>query len=116
MSKSKKKFDLEGIIKKSRSIKKILDPELGLICYTTLTFNDVVELARKYRDPMEMSLQLLYRQLAPSNPGLTIETMKLLPWDVVTRLLNVLRDTSTFLPVTPNPATEAVNPPKGDSP
>ena len=110
------KFDLSGIIKKSRSIKEILDPELGIIKYATLTFNDVTEIMKKYSDPMEKSLQILYRQLAPANPGLTIETIKLLPCDVVTRLMVLLKDTSNFLPVKRNPAAEATNLPKGDVP
>ena len=99
MSKSRSKaakFDVAGIIKKSRVIQEIVDPELGRICYVTLTFNDMKEL-RKLTDPSENSAYMLYLMLLPANPGLTVETIKLLPWDVTVRLMTVLLPKNTFL-------------------
>jgi hypothetical protein len=53
---------------------------------------------------------MVFKMLAPTNPGLTIETIKMLPWDVVTRLLNALSTQTGYLPK----VTEATTLPKGE--
>ena len=113
MSKSRQKvtkFNLAETIKKSRVIQ-IEVPGLGLVRYRPLTFNDLAELGKKYpNDPTQISLNMVFKMLAPTNPGLTIETIKMLPWDVVTRLLNALSTQTGYLPK----VTEATTLPKGE--
>jgi hypothetical protein len=109
-----KKFDPAKIIKKTRSIQEIDDPELGLIRYRSLTFAEIMDV-KKYPNPMEASLHLLHRMLAPANPGLTVESIKIMPIDVVTRLMNKLFEKNSFLQVTdPNKAFVGVGLPKGE--
>lgn len=123
MSESEKKqqakvvmFDPAGIIRKSQRIQEITDPDLGLVRFVPLPWKDIVEIKKKNpTDNMEAAIQMVYHMLAPVNPGMTLETVKLLPIDVVTRLMILLCNKNGFLAVKPNQALEAVGLPKGDA-
>ena len=110
------KFNPAAIFKKSQSIQAITDPVLGLIRYKTLSFTEITELWKQYTDPAERSFQLLQRMLAPTNPGLTVLTIRMLPFDVTIRLLSHVQEMTTFLPpvTTPNKAFVGVGLPKGE--
>lgn len=110
-----RKFNPAKIIR-ARRIQEILDPDLGLIRYVTLTMDDFAEITKKCHTTAEISMEMLCRQLAPTNPGLTVKTIGLLPIDVVTRLMVTLKHSNYFLPVKPNQAAETVDLPKGDAP
>ena len=112
----RRKFNPAKIIRESSRIQEINDPDLGLIRFVPLAWNDIVEIKKKNpADTWEVAIQIVFRMLAPVNPGMTIETVKLLPIDVVTRLMTLLGGKNSFLAVKPNQAPETVGLPKGDA-
>jgi hypothetical protein len=75
----------------------------------------VAEITKKYPDLSDNGVQRLFRMLAPTNPGMTVETIKLLPWDVACRLLIVLIPKAGFLPSNQSKPAETVDLKKGDA-
>jgi hypothetical protein len=115
MSAKQRKFNHAKIIRESRCIKTILDPDLGLIRYVTLKHGDMAEIMKKYQDPMERGFQMVFRMLRPTNPGLMEQDILDLPFDVVCRLMTVLAPKNGYLPTNqPKPPVETVDLPKSD--
>ncbi len=110
-SKKAAKFNPAAIIKKTSAIQQIIDPDLGLIRYRMLSVKAELELQKK-QPSVERDLEILAYMLAPTNPGLTVETLKLMPADVVIRLCSLLKVMNAFLPL--KPATPNVDLPKGE--
>jgi hypothetical protein len=102
-------FNPKEIIKKAKEIREIVDEDLGTIRYVLLTYNDLVEIIDKYADNKDRSVQLLFKQLAPANPDLTIEDIRGMPYEVVVRLLNKLQQ-SGFFPQKTSPSGSASTP------
>jgi hypothetical protein len=109
-------FDPKEITKKAKQIREIVDEDLGTIRYVLLTYNDLTEIIDKYTDNKDRSVQLLFKQLAPANPDLTIDDIRGMPYEVVVRLLTKLQQ-SGFFPqrTSPSGSTSTQKPKPSDS-
>jgi hypothetical protein len=97
-------FDPKEITRKAKQIREIVDEDLGTIRYVLLNYNELNEIIEKYQDNKERSVQLLFKQLVPANPGLTVENIKEMPYEVVVRLLTKLQREGSFFPRKPSPS------------
>ena len=96
-----KMFDPKELVRSAKKVREIVDEDLGTIRYVLLTFDDLNEIVEKYKDNKDRSIQLLYRQLAPANKGLTVEDIRQMPYEVVVRLLTKLQSEGSFFPRKP---------------
>jgi len=100
-----KVFDPREIVRNAKQVREIVDEDLGTIRYVILSYDDATDIAEKYTDNKERSMQYLFRQLAPANEGLKVEDIRKMPYEVVVRLLLKLqREGSFFPPKTPKPS------------
>jgi hypothetical protein len=116
MNAKQKRFNPGKIIRDSRRIQEILDPDLGLIRYVILRHDDMAEIMKKYQDPMERGFQMVFRMLRPTNPGLMEQDIRDLPFDVVCRLMTVLAPKNGYLPSNQPKPVETVGLPEGAAP
>jgi hypothetical protein len=100
-------FDPKEITRKAKQIREIVDEDLGTIRYVLLTYDDLTEIIEKHADNKDRSIQMLFRQLAPANPGLTVEDVRGMPYEVVVRLLTKLQKDGSFFPQKPLPSGSA---------
>jgi hypothetical protein len=91
-------FNPKELVRKAKQIREIVDEDLGTIRYVLLSYNELIELAEKYKDNRDRSIALLWKQLAPANEGLTFEEVKEMPYEVVVRLLMKLQTQGSFFP------------------
>jgi len=89
-------FDPKDIVRKAKMIREIYDEDLGTIRYTMLSYNDLQEIVAKHADNQERSVQILFRQLAVASPGLTVNDVRAMPYEVVVRLLTKLQGEGSF--------------------
>jgi len=97
-----KMFDPKELVRSAKKVREIVDEDLGTIRYVLLTYDDLNEIIEKYKDNKDRSIQLLYRQLAPANKGLTVEDIRQMPYEVVVRLLTKLQSEGSFFPRKPS--------------
>jgi hypothetical protein len=100
-------FDPKEITRKAKQIREIYDEDLGTIRYVLLNYNELSEIIEKYQDNKERSIQLLFKQLAPVNEGLTVDDIKNMPYEVVVRLLTKLQREGSFFPQKHSPSGSA---------
>jgi hypothetical protein len=99
-----KVFDPKEITRKAKQVREIYDEDLGTIRYVLLNYNELNEIIEKYQDNKERSIQLLFKQLIPANPSITVEDIKEMPYEVVVRLLTKLQREGSFFPQKPSPS------------
>ena len=97
-------FDPKEIVKKAKEIREIVDEDLGTIRYVLLNYDELNEIVEKHKDNKERSIQLLFKQLAPANQGLTVDDIKKMPYEVVVRLLTKLQTEGGFFPQQAKPS------------
>ena len=97
-----KMFDPKELVRSAKKVREIVDEDLGTIRYVLLTYDDLNEIIEKFKDNKDRSIQLLYRQLAPANKGLTVEDIRQMPYEVVVRLLTKLQSEGSFFPRKPS--------------
>jgi hypothetical protein len=116
-----KRFNPLEILKSTKEIRGVVDEELGEIRYVFLSSKDFLEISAKYPaakhpDFLEhntlINLEIVFRQLAPANPGLTLEDVKALPNEVNARLKELLQGgkASFFPPKQPTPKSSTGSP------
>jgi hypothetical protein len=96
-------FNPKEVLVAASRIREIEDEDLGLIRYVVLSFDKLNEITTKFQDNRERSIYILYAQLAPANPDLTVEDIKNMPYEVVAKLLLILQGRGSFLPRTSLP-------------
>jgi hypothetical protein len=89
-------FDPKDIVRKAKMIREVYDEDLGTIHYTMLSYNDLQEIVAKHADNQERSVQILFKQLVKASPGLTVEDVRAMPYEVVVRLLVKLQGEGSF--------------------
>jgi len=90
-----KVFDVREVVRSSREVRTLNDPELGEIRYGVLTVSDLLELS-KVRDDAVRGLRMLHLMLKKADPELRFEDVKSLPMDVAARLMNALMEKENF--------------------
>jgi hypothetical protein len=95
-------FNPKELVKQAREIREIYDDDLGLIRYSLLSYNQLQEIIENFKENKDRSMQLLFKMLAPANPGLTVEDIKAMPYEVVVRLLTKLQKEGGFFPQKPS--------------
>jgi len=91
-------FDPKEIVRKAKEVREIVDEDLGTIRYVLLNYDELNEIVEKHKDNKDRSIQLLFKQLAPANPGLSVDDIKKMPYEVVVRLLTKLQTEGSFFP------------------
>jgi hypothetical protein len=95
---NKKLFDPKELVKHSKVIRTINDPELGIIAYKPLTFGDLEEI-NKAGSNEEKSILALYKMLKKTYPDVTLEDVRDFGLDSVQRLLKIIVGPDGFLQV-----------------
>ena len=99
MAKRKAKlFDPKKLVEESRTVRKVYDPELGLITYRTLTLEDLIEI-NKHETNEEKNIVSLYLMLRKTYPDVTLDDVREFGLDAVVRLLKLIVGPSGFLQV-----------------
>ena len=93
-----KLFDPKKLVEDSRTVRKVYDPELGIITYRPLTMDDLAEI-NKNESPEEKNITSLYLMLHKTYPDLTIEEVREFGLDAVVKLLKIIVGPSGFLQV-----------------
>jgi hypothetical protein len=96
-------FDPKNITRKAKGIKEVYDADLGTIRYTYLTYDELMEIG-EMQDPTtkqpinnkERSLQILLKQLKTAYPTLSIDELRIWPFEAVTKLLMKLQGEGSF--------------------
>ena len=101
-------FDPKDIVRKAKMIREVYDEDLGTIRYTMLNYNDLQEIVAKHADNQERSVQILFRQLAKASPGLTVDDVRAMPYEVVVRLLVKLQSEGSFFFKKPTQTPQAL--------
>lgn len=91
-------FDPKELIKRAKEIREVVDEDLGTIRYVHLDWKELREIMKKYEDNTDRSIEALYRQLVPANPGMTREDVEKLPYEVVSRLITKIQKDGAFFP------------------
>jgi len=89
-------FNPKDVACKAKMIREVYDEDLGTIRYTMLSYNDLQEIVAKHADNQERSVQILFRQLTPASEGLTVDDVRVMPYEVVVRLLVKLQGEGSF--------------------
>jgi hypothetical protein len=100
-------FDPKELIKKAKEIREIYDEDLGTIRYVHLDWKELREIMKKHEDNTDRSIEALYRQLAPANPGLTKEDVEKLPYEVISRLIIKIQKDGAFFPAKQSSKSES---------
>jgi hypothetical protein len=95
-------FDPKELVKKSRKIKTVQDPELGLVSFGELLFSDLAEINTAGTNE-EKSALILYKMLQKAYPDITPDDVRSFGLADVTRLLKLMMGPD-FLQVTPKPS------------
>jgi hypothetical protein len=93
-----KLFDPKKLVEDSRTVRKVYDPELGLITYRTLTLDDLVEI-NKQETNEEKNIVSLYLMLHKTYPDVTVDDVREFGLDAVVRLLKIIVGPTGFLQV-----------------
>jgi hypothetical protein len=93
-----KLFDPKKLVEDSRTVRKVYDPELGLITYRTLTLHDLVEI-NKQETNEEKNIVSLYLMLHKTYPDVTVDDVREFGLDAVVRLLKLIVGPAGFLQV-----------------
>ena len=93
-----KLFDPKKLVEDSRTVRKVYDPELGIITYRTLTLDDLAEI-NKTEANEEKNIVALYLMLRKTYPDLTIDDVREFGLDAVVKLLKIIVGPSGFLQV-----------------
>jgi hypothetical protein len=99
-------FDPQELIKRAKEIREIYDEDLGTIRYVHLDWKELREIMKKYEDNTDRSIESLFLQLAPANPGMTKADVEKLPYDVVARLITKIQKDGAFFPPKPQIKSE----------
>lgn len=91
-------FDPKEIVRRAKDIREIVDEDLGTIRYVLLDYDEFNEIIDKCKENKDRSAQLLLKQLAPANKGLTVDDIRKMPYEVVARLLTKLQTEGSFFP------------------
>jgi hypothetical protein len=94
-------FNPKQLVNKAREIREIYDEDLGLIRYSLLSYSQLNEIIENFKENKDRSMQLLFKMLSPANPGLTVDDIKAMPYEVVVRLLTKLQKEGGFFPQKP---------------
>lgn len=95
-SESAQLISIKELLRKSRELKTIYIDGIGAIQYGSLTLPELSEVA-KCQTNEEKTIMMLYFMLRKAEPSLTIDEVKELPFDVVTKILNALSKEMRFL-------------------
>jgi hypothetical protein len=82
-------FDPKELLKKAQKIRKIEDPELGIICYGTLVSEDLVEINREKTNE-EKGFVMLWIALRKAYPDITLEDVKAFELTDFTKLMKAI--------------------------
>ena len=73
--KKRRLFDPKELVKKSRKIKTVEDPELGLVSFGELVFSDLAEINTAETN-QEKSVLILYKMLQKAYPDVTVDDVR----------------------------------------
>jgi hypothetical protein len=93
-----KLFDPKKLVEDSRAVRKVYDPDLGVIAYRTLTMEDLIEI-NKHESNEEKNIMSLYLMLRKTYPDLTLEDVREFGLDSVVKLLKIIVGPGGFLQV-----------------
>jgi len=91
-------FNPKQLVKQAKQIRELYDEDLGLIRYSLLSYNQLQDIIEEFKENKDRSMQLLFQMLVPANPGLTVDEVKAMPYEVVVRLLTRLQKEGGFFP------------------
>ena len=92
------KFSINDVLQRAKDLRSIFVEGLGEVQYVLLSEADISELAKKFPDDArERNLQALFRSMAASDPDVTLEKLRSLPYDV-SRVLQETVLNASFLP------------------
>ncbi len=92
------KFSIDDVLRQAKDLRSVFVEGLGEVRYVLLSEADISEIAKKYPDdPRERNLQALFRSLAAADSEITVEKLRLLPYDV-SRVLQETVLNASFLP------------------
>jgi hypothetical protein len=94
-------FDPKDIVRKAKQINEVYIEDLGTVRYVYLSYADLNAIGEKPMSDRERSVQILLKQLAPANPGLTADDICAMPYEVVVKLLVKLQGEGSFFPKKP---------------
>lgn len=93
------KFNINEILRQAKDLRSVFVEGLGEVRYVLLTEKDISEIAKQYpEDKREQNLQGLFRSMAAADSEVTLDKLRVLPFDVS----QVLQETvlnSSFLPI-----------------
>jgi hypothetical protein len=93
-----KLFDPKKLVEDSRTVRKVYDPELGIITYRPLTLHDLVEI-NKQETNEEKNIVSLYLMLHKTYSDVTVDDVREFGLDAVVRLLKLIVGPAGFLQV-----------------
>jgi hypothetical protein len=98
LKKKARLFDPKELLKKTEKIRKVEDPDFGIICYGPILSDDLTEI-NKEKTNEEKGLVMLWIALRKAYPELTLEDVKAFELKDYTKLMKaIFGDAVNFFP------------------
>lgn len=101
-AKTAKLFNPKDLLIDAKAIRQKVIPGLGLVNYSVLSFDEVLEVGA-VEDKKEQSKAMLWMMLRKAYPDVKREDIGRYPSGKVVKLLELLKDTDDFLPANTQP-------------
>ncbi|MEM2177028.1 MAG: hypothetical protein QXN34_06850 [Archaeoglobaceae archaeon] len=89
-------ISIKELVRKAKELRTVYVEGIGTIQYGSLTLFELSEIA-KCQTNEEKTIMTLYFMLKKAEPSLTLDDVKELPFDIVTKILNALSKEMRFL-------------------